>query len=45
MIVELCSYCGANRNPDFDHVIRIEQRITLDFIDYVKSGSIEFEVR
>lgn len=37
-------HAGISVNPFYDHDIMIEQKITADFIEYLKSGCIEMEV-
>jgi hypothetical protein len=37
-------YCGTNTNPNIDFTIQIEQKISRDFIEYLRTGCIEFEV-
>lgn len=37
-------YPGISPNPTLNSSVRVEQRVTTDFIDFIKGGSIEFEV-
>lgn len=37
-------HCGHAVNPAIDHTIAIDQKITRDFIDYIRAGCIEMEV-
>jgi hypothetical protein len=37
-------YCGTAVNPAIEHTIAIDQKITRDFVDYIRSGCIEMEV-
>lgn len=37
-------YPGVSPNPTLNSSVRVEQRVTTDFIDFIKGGSIEFEV-
>ena len=35
---------GENLNPILDNIVRVDQRITKDFIQFLKSASLEMEV-
>jgi hypothetical protein len=37
-------YPGISPNPTLNSSVRVEQRVTTDFMDFIKGGSIEFEV-
>ena len=37
-------YCGTAVNPELGYTVSIEQKITRDFIDFIKSGCLEIEV-
>jgi hypothetical protein len=37
-------YCGSAINPAVEFTVAVDQKITRDFIDFVRSGSIEMEV-
>jgi hypothetical protein len=37
-------HSGENLNPILDNIVRVDQRITKDFIQFLKSASLEMEV-
>lgn len=37
-------YGGVAVNPVIDHTVAIDQKITKDFVDFIKTGCIEIEV-
>ena len=37
-------YAGVSSNPVIDQTISVDQKITKDFLDYIKAGCIEIEV-